>query len=177
MPRVLSRSLPRPLRCPCNGFALPIALGGSLVLLLSSGSLQLLALHSRVRLAEQQRQLQVEDLLASAAQQQAAALATQANCLLAVDLAQWTAVASGCGLADDQVAALQQGQVAGQGYRVAGYRPAPAGAAASAELELQLTGQRPWRAVFRLGLAPATQAPEQLQVTAVQELGLRGARA
>jgi hypothetical protein len=177
MPRVLSRSQPRPLRHPRNGFALPIALGGSLLLLLSSGSLQLLALHSRVRLAEQQRQLQVEDLLASAAQQQAAALATQANCLLAVDLTQWMAAAPGCGLGADQVAALQQGQVAGQGYRVAAYRPASAAAAASAELELQLTGARPWRGVYRLGLTPAAQAPEQLQVTAVQELGLRGARA
>jgi hypothetical protein len=176
MPRVLSRSQPRPLRHPRNGFALPIALGGSLLLLLSSGSLQLLALHSRVRLAEQQRQLQVEDLLASAAQQQAAALATQANCLLAVDLAQWGAVAPSCGLGADQVAALQQGQVGGQKYRVAAYRPA-SGAVASAELDLQLTGQRPWRAVYRLSLAPAAQAPEQLQVTAVQELGLRGARA
>ena len=176
MPRVLSRSLSRPLRCPSSGFALPIALGGSLLLLLSSGSLQLLALHSRVRLAEQQRQLQVEDLLASAAQQQAAALATQANCLLAVDLAQWGAVAPSCGLGADQVAALQQGQVGGQQYRVAAYRPA-SGAVASAELDLQLTGQRPWRAVYRLSLAPAAQAPEQLQVTAVQELGLRGARA
>ena len=180
MPRLRPRALSRPLRHPRNGFALPIALGGSLLLLLSSGSLQLLALHSRVRLAEQQRQLQVEDLLASAAQQQAAALATQANCLLAVDLTQWAAVAPGCGLAVEQVAAMQQGQVDGQGYRVLAYRPAAGAAAAaagSAELELQLTGQRPWRGVYRLGLAPAAQAPEQLQVMAVQELGLRGARA
>jgi hypothetical protein len=177
MPRIRPRALSRPLQRPRNGFALPIALGGSMLLLLSSGSLQLLALHNRARLAEQQRQLQVEDLLASAAQQQAAALATQANCLLAVDLAQWVAVAPGCGLGSDQLAALQQGQVGGQGYRVAAYRPAAAAATGSAELELQLTGARPWRAVFRLGLAPAAQTPGQLRVTAVQELGLRGARA
>ena len=175
--------MPRVLRCPRNGlaqrngFALPIALGGSMLLLLSSASLQLLALQSRVRLAEQQRQLQVEDLLASAAQQQAAALATQANCLLAVDLNQWAAVAPSCGLAGNQVAALQQGQVNGQGYRVAAYRPSATPAAAGAELELQLTGQRPWRGVYRLSLAPAADAPEVLQVQTVQELGLRGARA
>ena len=187
MPRALPSGLPSLLCCPrprrfpsalpCrqDGFALPIAVGGSLLLLLSSGSLQLLALHSRARMVDQQRQLQVEDLLASAAQQQAAVLATQANCLLAVDLAQWTAVAPGCGLGGDQVAALQQGQVGSQGYRVAAYRPAAA--AASAELELQLTGERPWRGVYRLGLAQAAGAPGQLQVIAIQELGLRGARA
>ena len=182
MPRALPSTLPRPLRCPCalqnrrDGFALPVALGGSLLLLLSSGSLQLLALHNRARVVDQQRHLQVEDLLASAAQQQVAALVTQANCLLAVDLVQWAAVAPSCGLGEEAVAALQQGQVGGQGYRVAAYRPA-AGAAASAELELQLTGERPWRAVYRLGLAPAAASTAQLQVTAVQELGLRGARA
>jgi hypothetical protein len=155
---------------------LPVALGGSLLLLLSSGSLQLLALHSRARVVDQQRQLQLEDLLASAAQQQVAALATQANCLLAVDHAQWSAVAPSCGLGEDEVAAMQQGQVGGQGYRVVAYRPT-AGTAASAELELQLTGERPWRAVYRLGLAPADAPSAQLRVTAVQELGLRGAQA
>ncbi len=147
------------------------------MLLVSSGSLQLLALQGRVRVAEQQRQLQREDMLASAAQQQVAALATQANCLLAVELADWAAVAPSCGLGADQVAALQQGQVDGQGYRVAAYRPAAAAAPLSAELELQLTGDRPWRAAYRLGLAPAGEAAQQLQVTAVQELGLRGVRA
>ena len=179
MPRVLLRALSchRFGRRPGNGFALPIALGGSLLLLLSSGSLQLLALQSRVRLAEQQRQLQREDVLASAAQQQVAALATQANCLLAVELADWAAVAPSCGLGADQVAALQQGQVGGQGYRVAAYRPAAVAAPSHAELELQLTGDRPWRAAYRLGLVPVGEAAQQLQVTAVQELGLRGVRA
>jgi len=179
MPRVLPRALSchRFGRCPRNGFALPIALGGSLLLLVSSGSLQLLALQSRVRVAEQQRQLQREDMLASAAQQQVAALATQANCLLGVELADWAAVAPRCGLGADQVTALQQGQVDGQGYRVAAYRPAAAAAPWSAELELELTGDRPWRAAYRLGLAPAGEAAQQLQVTAVQELGLRGVRA
>jgi len=179
MRRLLPRSLPRVgvVHRQRNGFALPIALGGSLLLLISSGSLQLLALQSGVRVAEQQRQLQREDVLASAAQQQVAALATQANCLLAVELAAWAAVAPSCGLMGDQLAALQQGQVAGQGYRVAAYRPQTAMAPFSAELELQLTGDRPWRAAFRLGLAPAGEAAQQLQVTAVQDLGLRGVRA
>ena len=65
----------------------------------------------------------------------------------------------------------------GQGYRIAAYRPASAAAPWSADLELQLTGDRPWRAAYRLGLAPAGEAAQQLQVTAVQELGLRGVRA
>jgi hypothetical protein len=181
MPRVLLRTLSchRFGRRPGNGFALPIALGGSLLLLLSSGSLQLLALQSRVRMAEQQRQLQREDVLASAAQQQVAALATQANCLLAVDLSDWAAVAPSCGLGADQLASLQQGQVGGQGYRIAAYRPRQSAVAAPfhAELELQLIGDRPWRAAYRLGLAPAGEAAQQLRVTAVQELGLRGVRA
>lgn len=167
---------------PANGFALPVAVGASLVLLLSSGSLQLLALQSRVQATQQWRRHQLEDVLASAAQQQVAALqAAGSGCLLALDQAQWAAAAPACQIDAIQLAALQQGQLAApldaRAYRIAAYRRTPAAAgAAAAELELQLIGERPWRAAFRLSLAAA--ALEQgWQVVAVQELGLRGAGA
>ena len=175
MPRVLTtllhrsprRGLPQP-----TGFALPMAVGGALLLLLSSSSLQLLAWQSRVQVVQQQRRLQLEDTLASAAQHQVAALAAEGPCLLGLELAQWAAAAASCGLSHGQLAALQQGQFGAQGYRLTAYRPAAVGAApSSAELELVLTGDRPWRAGYRLALAPGGTA---LRVTAVQDLGLRG---
>lgn len=162
---------------PSNGFALPVALGGAMLLLLSSSSLQLMALQSGMQARQLQRRHQVEDVLASAAQQQAAALQASGPCLLTVDLAQWPDAAASCGLTAEQLQALQQGQVGASAYRVTAYRVGGDAAAASAELELQLSsgGERPWRAGYRLALDPAA-AGGGLQITGLQELGLRGAR-
>jgi hypothetical protein len=169
----MPRSLLVQRRSRANGFALPVAVGGSLLILLSSSSLQLLALQGRVASARLRQRHAIEDTLASAAQQQAAALQAAGGCLLAVELEQWAAAAPACGL-DAQ--ALQQGQLGEHRYRVSAYRvPSGGPAANTAELELQLGGERPWRAAYRLTLAPA--AGEGVQITGMQELGLRGARA
>lgn len=176
------RWLPRRLgtRCPVqrNGFVLPLALGGSLLLLLSTGSLQLLALQNRARVVQLQRRHQVEDTLASAAQQQVAALqAAGSGCLLGVELAQWPMAAASCGISPEQLETLQQGQLAAGTYRVAAYRLNPTvDAASTAELELQLSGERPWRAAYRLSMV-GRDGDQALHVTALQDLGLRGARA
>ena len=165
-----------------HGFVLPIAVGGSLLLLLSSGSLQLLALQHRAQLAQQQRRLQIEDTLASAAQQQLAALqAAAGGCLLRLDQAQWGSAAAACALSAEQVAALQQGVVGesvhgGTPYRISSYRVAAGDAGALvAQLELQLQSGRPWRGAYRLSLA--TTGSSGTRIAALQELGLRGARA
>jgi len=160
-----------------QGFALPIAVGGALLLLLSSSSLQLLALQNSAQVSRLQQRQQREDTLAAAAQQQLAALqGAAAGCLLGVDGTAWAQASSGCGLTEQQLAALQQGQVGASHYRVLAYRLNASGAGgSSAELELQLSGQHPWRAAYRVQLAPAAEGG--VQITALQELGLRGARA
>jgi len=135
-----------------------------------------LTLHSRVQIAQQQRRLQVEDTLASAAQQMAAALAGQGRCLLPYDQSQWPQVAATCGLDAAALEALQRGQLAGQAYQLRAYRPAASGQTpATAELELQLSGARPWRGAYRLLLADASGS-QHAPITAVQELGLLGVR-
>ena len=167
------RSAHRSRRHGSQGFALPVAVTGAMVLLLSSGSLQMLALQSRTQLARQQRRLQIEDTLASAAHQQVARLATRGPCLLGVDQSQWAAAAPACPLSAEELQSLQQGQIGAETYRIAAYRPLGSDPqATSAELEMQLVGPHAWRASYRLSLAPAGSAG--LQVIAVQELGLRG---
>ena len=73
-------------RFPCQdahaGFVLPLASAASLVLVLSSLSLQTLALQSRSRLRTQWLQRQQGDALASAAQQLAVQLDGPGQCLL-----------------------------------------------------------------------------------------------
>ena len=159
-----------------NGFALPLAVGSALLLLLSASSLQLLALQHRARLAQQQQRHQLEDLLASAAQQQAAVLQqTASGCLLTAAHDTWEMAAEACEINPEQLAALQQGQLEGSRYRLSAYRPQPG--LDSAQLELQLLDGRPWRAAYRLTLAPAAAGASGVQITGVQEQGLRGARA
>lgn len=171
---VFSRARRPKVPVQAQGFALPVALGASLLLLRSS-SLQLLALQTRVQAGQSQRRHQIEDTLASAAQLQAAALHVGAGCLLSQPLQQWSTAASACGLGPQQVAAAQQGQVDGQPYRVRAYTlQNSAGAAPTAELELQLLADRPWRAGFRVQLDATTQ---HWRITAVKALGLRGVQA
>ena len=90
------RSVHRCRRRDNEGFALPLAVAGAMLLLLSSSSLQMLALHNRTQLARQHRRLQIEDTLASAAHQQIARLAEHGSCLLGLDQAQWSAAAADC---------------------------------------------------------------------------------
>ena len=162
-------------RSQARGFVLPVALGASLLLLLSSSSLQLLALQTRVQAGQLQRRHQIEDTLASAVQRHAAAIHVGGGCLLSQPLQQWSTAASACGLGPQQLAAAQQGQVDGQPFRVRAYTVhTPVGTAPMAELELQLMADRPWRAGFRLQL---DASPVGWRITGVQALGLRGVQA
>lgn len=177
----MSRLLPRlmrkrsPLRRQAGGFALPIALGASMLVLLSGGSLQLLALRDRVEHGQQLQRHQIEDALASAAQQQAAALDAAQGCLLAIELPDWQQSAAACGMSPELLQTLLRGRVFGLDYQVTAYRVVALGSqTGTAELELQLAGERPWRALYRLSLLPRTAG---WQIAALQELGLRGAGA
>lgn len=128
------------------GFALPLALTGSLVLLLSGLSMQSLVLHGRqVQLAERRR-LQSEDRLASAAQRVAADLAGPYACLKQLPLEQWRpeALPSSCpaGLDPQWLVAME---IDGQTVRLASWLPAQGGGL----LQLQLAGEGPERR-FRL---------------------------
>jgi len=171
-------SAPRPghVRAAERGFALPIAVAGALVLLLGSSSLQLLSLQNRAQLHRVVQRQQIEDLLASAAQQTAAALQqTGGGCLLAKAHDAWTHAAAECAIEPEVLKDLQQGQVGSSRYRLTAYQPDGHGIeASSAQLELQLLAERPWRAAYRLALVPSSDGQAALQITAVQEQGLRG---
>lgn len=106
-------------RPPDGGFVLPLALFGALVLLLSSLSLQSLALQSRSNEGVGRLRRQREDALFSAAQLLVGRL-QQHRCLLALPLSDWTRpspAAEQCSTAGERQALLE------------GALPAPDGAA------------------------------------------------
>lgn len=174
-----SAAQPGHVRAAERGFALPIAVAGALVLLLGSSSLQLLSLQNRAQLLRVVQRQQIEDLLASAAQQTAAALQqTGGGCLLAHAHDAWALAAAQCAIEPAQLQDLQLGQVGNSQYRLTAYQPdGHSTEASSAQLELQLVAERPWRATYRLALVPSSDGQAALQITAVQEQGLRGAGA
>lgn len=175
MPRVLfSRLNPASLhREASKGFALPVALGASLLVLLSSSSLQLLALRERAEMAQLQQRQQLEDVLASAAQQQVATMQAANGCLLPVPIYQWPLVGKACGVLPEHQQQLLAGQVTGRPYRVTNYRLLnTTEVSALAELELRLDADRPWKSLYRITLK---HSGERWQVAAIQDLGLRGA--
>lgn len=69
---------------------LPLAISGSLLLLLSSLSFQALALQHRAQLQVQQQRLLLEDQLSSAAQRLAGQLQRRHGCLLPLPMAAWS---------------------------------------------------------------------------------------
>jgi hypothetical protein len=149
-----------------GGFLLPLAASTSLVLVLSSLSLQAAALQARSQLQGGQRLRQAEDALMSAAQH-------------------WVAGAVGQ-LAAGELEG-QTGQVGSVAYRLVAWEGPrwlePAGvdglqrSQAVATLELLPTPEqpRPLRAAFGLALAqPVGPAAGGVRVLALKELGLRG---
>ena len=149
-----------------GGFLLPLASSTSLLLVLSSLSLQAAALQARSQVQGGQRLRQAEDALMSAAQH-------------------WVAGAA------DQLAAGelegQTGQVGAVAYRLVAWEgprwQEPAGpdglqrSQALATLELLPTAEqpRPLRAAFALELAqPVAPDAGGVRVLALRELGLRG---
>jgi hypothetical protein len=142
---------------------LPLSFSVSLLLLLSSLSMQALALQGRGLQAVQQRRRLLEDQLMAAAQTLAGQLQRQHRCLLPLADQAWAWAGAACA-SPGQLAALQ----AGQGWRLLHYRPLQG----EGELLLQSSAGGP-AAAFRLRWQQADpQAPPQL--LGVQELGLRG---
>ena len=150
---------------------LPFSLAVSLLMLLSSLSLQALVLQGRSLEAVRERRRLQEDRLMAAAQQLAGALQRRHRCLLPLAAEQWQQ--AGCVGGDDALAALQAGVAADQPWQLAGYRPRPDGGAGggSADLLLRAGGSQAAYAVH--WRAPADGGPPAL--LAVQELGLTGA--
>jgi len=147
----------------------PLALSVSLLLLLSSLSLQALALQGGSLQAVQQRRRLQEDQLMTAAQQLAGQLQRRHRCLLALDDSGWGA--AGCATAGE-LAALRQGQ----GWRLVRYSSEPTGAAGGEALEgrAQLLVQQGDQAgaAFALHWRRADPAAPP-QLLGLRELGLR----
>jgi hypothetical protein len=151
---------------------LPLALSVSLLLLLSSLSLQALALQGGSLQAVQQRRRQQEDQLMTAAQQLAGRLQRRHRCLLALDEQAWGA--AGCATAGE-LAALRQGPGPGS-WRLMRYAQEPSAEAGGALLEgrAQLLLQQGDQAAAAFALhwrRPDPDAPPEL--LALRELGLR----
>ncbi len=151
---------------------LPLSFSVSLLLLLSSLSLQALTLQGRGLQAVQQRRRLLEDQLMAAAQLVAGQLQRQHRCLLPLTDQAWAEAGAACA-SPAELAALQGGQT----WRLLRYRqlqpPVAEGAAeGEGELLLQPSAGGP-SAAFRLRWQQADpQAPPQL--LGMQELGLRG---
>ena len=122
------------------GFLLPLSLTGSLVLLLSSLSIQSLLLHARhVQAAEHQR-LQGQDQLASAAQQVALQLQGRFACLQPFPMEQWeVALSSSSCPAELDLEALLSPRNAPSQVRLTSWEPFDGGG----QLQLQQHGGGP----------------------------------
>lgn len=111
------------------GFLLPLSMSASLLLLLSSLSLQMAVLHSRRIQATAGDRQQVDDALVSAAHELAAALTGPYSCLRPLPSSSWQVVAvapAGCPLGLDAQRLLQSVQ-GGQVVRLQGWQPTPEG--------------------------------------------------
>jgi len=153
---------------PADGFALPLALGASLVLLLSSLSLQTAALQSMVHSGTALRQRQAEDRLASAAHQLVGELSGTYGCLLALPLAAWAQQGGAC---SDQASQerLRRNAVLGSPYRLVAWAPSGLD---RMDLLLELDAverQPPRRGRFSVRLLEGGRRTADLQ-----DLGLRG---
>ncbi len=153
---------------PADGFALPLALGASLVLMLSSLSLQTSALQSMVQSGTALRQRQAEDRLASAAHQLVGELSGTYGCLLALPLAAWPQQGGVC---SDQASQgrLRRNAVLGSSYRLLAWAPSGLD---RMDLVLELDAverQPPRRGRFSVRLLEGGHRAGDLQ-----ELGLRG---
>lgn len=162
---------------------LPLSLAVSLLMLLSSLSLQALALQGRSLQGVQQRRRHLEDQLLVAAQQLAGSLQRRHRCLLPLADHAWDPAAPAAAAAaaplpcvsGAALPALRQGLVGDQPWTLVSYRPDPE--QQRGELQVRLAAGGP-AAAFALHWdlrAPAGEAEPWL--VRVQPLGLRGVRA
>jgi len=136
--RISPHRLPR---AAAPGYAMPLAVGASGVLLLMSLTLHGMAMQERLQVGARERVQREEDLLASAAHQLLAALNASHPCLLALPLAEWEGATCATPMA---VVALKEAVVMAAPVRVHGWQPASDGQ--SAQLALQLVAGPGWGA-------------------------------
>jgi len=127
------------------GFALPLAITGALLLLLSSLSLQALMLHTRSLPALEHKQRQAEDQLASAAQRWAAELQGRLACLQPLPSAMWQQVvlSAGCTVPAD-LEALRKLQVGGAAVELVDWHPQTGGGSLLLQLADGALKRRYW---------------------------------
>jgi hypothetical protein len=139
------------------GFLLPLSLTGSLVLLLSSLSMQTAALHGRHVLAADLSRARSEDLLASSAQRLVTDLQGPYRCLLPLPSSSWQpgALPADCpaGLDPHQ---LQATELWGHQVLLSSWQPSASGG----ELRLQL-GTSGLQRRYALTLRPAVSLQER----------------
>ncbi|MFY8150029.1 MAG: hypothetical protein ACOVNL_12555 [Prochlorococcaceae cyanobacterium] len=165
------------------GFALPLATGASLVLVLGGLSLQTAALQGQAGLVASRRSRQVEDRLASAAGQLLARVVLDHPCLLPLPRADWSGAGLACTAPAEQEALqhlqLEDGQSPGATAELRSWEPATAGTQLMVEFSLALredsAAAPPTVGRFRAYLEPPT-ALSEWRVQKLQELGLVGGR-
>ncbi|SBO43205.1 conserved exported protein of unknown function [Cyanobium sp. NIES-981] len=154
---------------------LPLAATASMVLVLSSLSLQAMALQERSRLAALQRLRSQEDQLMSAAQLVTGRLQRRHRCLLALPASAWGQDAS-CSPAA-ALAELLEPATLPDPVRLLHYCPQP-GEPPQATLVLELASTpTPRRASFRVALAPGERQDAPPRVVGLQDQGLLGGQA
>ena len=158
------------------GFVLPVAMGAAVLLLLSSLSLQTLALQHRSQLLLSERLRRAEDGLSSAAHDLVGTLNDDHGCLLPLPLGAWSGADPACTAPADLLAdrRLDEPPLT---YRLVGWQPSADGASAELVLELPAAGREPRRqAAFELQLVPDGAMPSW-QAVGLRSLGLRGVAA
>jgi len=155
-----------------DGFVLPLAMGVALLLVLSSLSLQTLALQSHGLAAASERLRRVEDDLASAAHDLVGELNAGHRCLLSEPLPGWDPLAAPCPAPQSLTGARSLATPAVD-YRLIAWTPSESGTDAELVLERAAADRQPARrAAFAVRLAASGGG--ELQAVDVRPLGLRG---
>ena len=144
-----------------TGFALPVTVSVSAVLLLGSASIHTLSLKGRLRLQATMQREQSADQLRSAAQAFTALASGVEACLLQWPSADWNLPENGCLGADPT--ALLSGTVGDQPWQLISWLPG----SESASLKLALGDGR--RGSFRLKLAS-----DGVQILSISDVQLQG---
>ena len=152
---------------PESGFVLPLALGVSMLLMLSSLSLQTVALQGRLDQVSQAGRGRDEDALVGAAQRLVGELNRRHACLLSLHLSRWPQEGQGCASLPQQEALV--GEAGSFGGRLLAWSPGATEAEALIEAAPAVQGGIARRAVFMVVLHS-----DPLRAQSPRLLGLRG---
>ena len=166
MRAVVPRKPPIP-PSPESGFVLPLALGVSMLLLLSSLSLQTVALQGRLDQVSQAGRGRDEDALVGAAQRLVGELNRRHACLLSLHFSRWPQEGQGCASLPQQEALV--GEAGSFGGRLLAWSPGATEAEALVEAAPAVQGGIARRAVFKVVLHS-----DPIRAQSPQLLGLRG---